>query len=124
MTKGLLLVFSKPVSEDRDAEYQDWYDHVHLQDVTSVEGIVSGARYALSEQQMREGSHINGLPYLATYEIDADDPKTAIQNLLASRASFRRRDGTIDSDTVVSVFFEQITEPVTQASAAATSSSA
>ena len=124
MTKGLLLVFSKPVSDDRDDAYNRWYDGTHLQDVTGVEGFVSGARYRISEQQMREGSSIAGLPYLAAYEIDAEDPKTAIQNLLSARAGFFREQDTIDSASVVSVFFEQITEPVTAASGAASGQSA
>ena len=112
MAKGLLLVFSKPVSDERDGAYNQWYDHTHLQDVTAVEGFASGARYRISEQQMRDGSSVAGLPYLATYEIDAEDPQTAIRNLLAARGGFFREQDTIDSDSVVSVFFEQITEPV------------
>ena len=113
MPKGLLLIFSKPVSDDREDAYNRWYDDVHLKEVTSVEGIVTGTRYQISEQQMIPGSNIAELPYLAAYEIEADDPKTAIQNLLANRRNFSREDQTLDGESAISVFFEQITEPVT-----------
>ena len=116
MAKGLLLVFSKPVSEDREDAFNRWYDQHHLQDVIDVDGFVSGTRYRVSEQQMRAGvesSTIAELPYLATYEVDADDPKAAIRALIVARENFFREDKTLDFDSVFSVFFEEITEPVT-----------
>ena len=123
MAKGLLLVFTKPVSDDREDAFNRWYDNHHVPDVVGIEGFTSGTRYHISEQQNRAGvetSTIADLPYLAAYEIDADDPTTAIQNLLAGqrdeqgrRLDFVYEDETLDRDTVFSVFFEQITEPVT-----------
>jgi len=73
MTTGILYVETRPVSAEREAEFHRWYEEVHIPEVVALEGFVSGRRYAPVTD---EG------PYVAIYEIDAEDPSTAFQALI------------------------------------------
>jgi len=75
--RGLLLVFTKPV-EGREAEYNEWYDAVHLRDVGMIAGVASARRYEIAspEHAGAESPH----RYLAIYEIDVD-PQLVIGEL-------------------------------------------
>jgi len=46
MPKGIMYVETMPASPDREAEYHKWYNHTHLAQILSVEGIVSARRFA------------------------------------------------------------------------------
>jgi hypothetical protein len=64
----------------REAEYNDWYDNVHVHDVVKVPGIINARRYELSDVQRRE------LPpgtarYLALYDIRTDDLQHTLEVL-------------------------------------------
>ncbi len=71
--KSLFLVFSNPV-EGQEQEFNEWYDSVHVPEVTAVPGIVSGQRFDLHERAA------DGAPtaqptthrYLTVYEMDGD----------------------------------------------------
>jgi hypothetical protein len=76
MPKFKLLVLSNPTT-DRDDEFNDWYDKVHLDDVFDVDGVVGGERY-----RMRSGEEWR---YLAIYELDCEDP-AAVERELNARA--------------------------------------
>jgi hypothetical protein len=39
------LVFSNPSTPEREAEFNNWYDHQHMQDVLRVPGFVSAQRF-------------------------------------------------------------------------------
>ncbi|MEU1275463.1 hypothetical protein [Streptomyces sp. NPDC005799] len=75
MARGIFYVETWPSAPEREAEYNHWYDHVHLPDVCSVEGFVGARRYAPADG--------NG-PHVAIYEIEADDLQGAVQRLLAA----------------------------------------
>ena len=123
MPKGLLLVFSQPVSADREAEYNNWYDNVHLHDLVAVEGVVSASRYQVSDTQLVPEAAPDGPPYLAIYEIEADDPAAVLAAIREGGASGAFRPGdALDRATSQAFFVEQITEPVIAATAAASAS--
>ena len=119
MAKGLLIVLTKPSSEDREEEFNEWYDDTHLVDLVNVPGVTSASRYKLADAQVVEGASL-GNPYLAIYELEGDDLSqvTAAINGAASDGRFRMSD-SIDRGTGQSVVFELITAPVTEASLAA-----
>ena len=48
MASHRLFVFTQPV-EGKDAEYNDWYDKIHLKEVLEIEGFVAAQRFALAE---------------------------------------------------------------------------
>jgi hypothetical protein len=78
MAKGILIVESRPSSPDRADEYNDWYDKVHLPEVVALPGFVSGRRLAPVDG---DG------PYVALYELDADDLKAAVDGLFKAIGS-------------------------------------
>jgi len=89
------VVMTSPVSPERDEEFNQWYDDVHLKDVLMVPGIVSARRLKLSGDQIVEGAAVRlsaedaasavaqGYPYLALYEIESDDPFTVLSEIQA-----------------------------------------
>jgi hypothetical protein len=80
--KYVFVVFTQPV-DSRDAEYNEWYDSVHVADVERLDGVVSARRYRLAEMEPPQAGHP---PYLALYELDVDDVSDvprAIQRAIA-----------------------------------------
>ncbi len=76
MAKYMLVVPSAALP-GRDDEYNDWYDNEHIRDVCDVPGIVVGSRYdAVPTSPVAPPA-----PYLAIYEIEADDPNAAIAEI-------------------------------------------
>ena len=73
------MVVTSGAKDGRDAEYNEWYDNIHIHDVCAVPGITRGQRW----DAMPEAS-VNPPPaaYLAIYEIDADDPRSATNELM------------------------------------------
>jgi len=81
MPKGILVVSSGPVEAGREAEYNNWYNDVHLVDVLKVAGFTAAARYK------KVGADDDPQPYLAIYEVEADDLQGAFGALGAAVAS-------------------------------------
>jgi len=94
MPKAVLLVHSRPSDPSREDEFNEWYDKTHVPEVCAVPGFVSGRRYKLTQEAM--ASNPDAYPYLAIYEIDADDPQAAMKEL-ATRAM----DGRVQMSDVI-----------------------
>jgi hypothetical protein len=77
VARGVYVVRARPVSPDRDGEFNEWYDGAHVPELLAVPGFVSARRY-------RRVGDDGGPEYLAVYEIEADD-------LAAPVAELRRR---------------------------------
>lgn len=78
MTRAILVVHTEPVSDQRADEFNDWYDTVHIpQVIETVPGITAARRYLASPS----GPFHPAQPYLAIYEIDADDPERVLREL-------------------------------------------
>ena len=103
MSKGVILVHTSPV-EGRDDEYNDWYDDVHLMEVLKVAGFTSACRFRTLGG--------NSVPYLAIYEVEADDLKAAQAALGAGVASGEiRMSDTLAMDPPPAMgLYEQIAE--------------
>src|ERR1700744_4307353 len=72
MPRGVIYLETMPVSADRVEEYHKWYNHTHLAECCSVDGIVSARRFAPTDG--------NG-PFIAIYELDCDDLDSVVQRL-------------------------------------------
>ncbi|MEV4235732.1 MULTISPECIES: hypothetical protein [unclassified Nocardia] len=72
MVKGILYVESRPNSPEDAAAFNRWYDETHMKEMLGLDGIVSARRFA----PITEG------PFVAVYEIEADDI-AAVQERLA-----------------------------------------
>ncbi len=79
--KHVIVVLTEPV-EGREAEYNDYYENLHLDEVLATTDCVSAQRFKLTAQQ---GAPCP-LPYLAFYEVEAEDAQAALDRLNATRA--------------------------------------
>ena len=78
--KHLVLVLTEP-TEGRVAEYNDYYENRHLDDVLATTDWISAQRFKLTDQQGMPCP----LPYLAVYEVEADDASGVLNTLNATR---------------------------------------
>jgi hypothetical protein len=63
MPQGILYVESRPVSPEREDEYNRWYNETHLPEVVALPGFVAARRF---NPEDADG------PYVAIYEVDTD----------------------------------------------------
>ena len=75
MTKWLLVVETNSADAAREAEFNEWYDKIHLPDVLETPGFIKATRYEATKPL--EGK----AKFLATYEIEADDVDEAMKVL-------------------------------------------
>lgn len=81
MSSALLLAYVQPTSPADEAEFNRWYDEVHIpQLVDRVPGVLSARRFHFSEGQF-EGAPAPSNPYLTLYELDADDVAATIAEI-------------------------------------------
>jgi hypothetical protein len=78
MPRGIIYLETMPVSPEREADYHEWYNDVHLAEIVSVEGIVSARRFAPTDGKG---------PFIAIYELDCDDLDAVVQRLSELGAS-------------------------------------
>ena len=80
MTTSLFVVHSNPV-EGLEAEFNDWYDNRHLDDILAIPGFTRARRYKLSAAQF---TPFEQFKYLAMYEIEGDpaDVMAALQKAI------------------------------------------
>jgi hypothetical protein len=75
MTKGILVVQSKPNSPEELAEFHRWYDEIHFPEILAVDGFRTARRF----------QDADGESYLAVYEVDdIDGAKAAMAEAGAS----------------------------------------
>jgi hypothetical protein len=83
MAKGIIYVETYPSSPDREQEYNDWYDNVHLPELVALDGIVAARRLR----------PVNGEgPYVALYEIEGDDLQAVLDNMGANASKLHMSD--------------------------------
>ncbi|MWA03545.1 hypothetical protein F8568_024810 [Actinomadura sp. LD22] len=76
MPKRIMVVQSGPSDPAREDEYNEWYSGTHMPQVRAVPGFVSARRFKL------QGDADPSLPpYLAIYEIEADEPDESLKEL-------------------------------------------
>jgi hypothetical protein len=72
----------------QEAEFNEWYDNVHLHDILRVPGIVTAQRFRLSP--VRRGGNYSTMArpfeYLALYELDGDT-NDVLDRIEAARAA-------------------------------------
>jgi hypothetical protein len=78
MPKGIMYVESQPSSPERQAEFDKWYDEVHLNEVCAIDGVVSARRFAPIDGEGR---------LVTVYELDCDDLGSVMEQLGKRAAS-------------------------------------
>lgn len=91
MATFLVMVLSNPV-EGREDEFNEWYEHTHLDEVLRSAGFRSAQRFHLDAEVGFEASH----RYLALYETEGESAQEVIDRLNASRGE-RQQSKSIDN---------------------------
>ncbi|MGD9749552.1 MAG: hypothetical protein AB7W59_01000 [Acidimicrobiia bacterium] len=91
MATFLVAVLSNP-AEGREDEFNEWYEHTHLDEVLSSAGFRSAQRFQLAAQAGFAASH----RYLALYETDGESAQEVIDRLNATRGQ-RQQSRSIDN---------------------------
>jgi hypothetical protein len=80
MPRAILYVETRPASPEEAADYHKWYNEVHIPEILAIDGFVSARRF---EPMDPDG------PFVAIYEIDADDVEAARARLTEATQSGR-----------------------------------
>lgn len=105
MARYQFHVFSNP-ADGREADYNLWYDDVHLGEVLQVPGFVAASRFRLAPDPAGKApTHA----YLAVYEMEVDDPAAALAELTA-----RAGDGRIAMSDALGPVEARLYEVVTE----------
>ena len=69
----LQVTFSNPV-EGKEAEFNEWYDKVHIPELLAIPGMLSATRYDLRDAEVYrvEGGMPQEHRYLTIYEMEGD----------------------------------------------------
>ena len=78
--KHVVAVLTEPVP-GRESEFNDYYENQHLDEVIASAGWTSAQRFKLVDEQGMPCPH----PYLALYEVEADDSSDVLRTLNATR---------------------------------------
>ena len=68
MSKATFVVFTNCTDASREEEFNRWYTHTHLPDLSKARGLVKSRRFRHLRSDVGEPSQ-----YMAVYEIDSDD---------------------------------------------------
>ncbi|RNL66771.1 DUF4286 family protein [Zhongshania marina] len=63
-----LIAFTSPLP-GKEVEYNNWYNNIHLKEVSALPGIISGRRFCMSKAQMGEPLHSHR--YMVMYEVES-----------------------------------------------------
>ena len=110
MPRYKMLVLSRPV-EGREDDYNDWYQNTHLDQIVSLPGFVSAQRFKIAVN-MRGAE---AWPYMAIYEIEADDVQAAYRAMesAAVNGTIVRSDA-MDYESIYASIYEEFGVRVTE----------
>jgi hypothetical protein len=82
----ILSVSSRAV-EGRQADYDQWYDDIHMGEVTALPGFLSCTRFNALDMEGKETGEC-----IAHYEVETDDPAALLQSLFTATPTMRLTD--------------------------------
>jgi hypothetical protein len=97
-----LVILSNPVSEDRDSDFNTWYNEVHIPEILAEPGFLKAERYRAVARIPGEGPP--AYRYLAIYEINSVADALAIN----AKASQLTMTDAIDAEGAIGAAFEKI----------------
>jgi len=75
VARVLQLMFSRCTDPARELEFNRWYSHTHLRDLSRARGFVSARRFENASPAP------GAAPYLAVYELEAESAELALAEL-------------------------------------------
>ncbi len=99
--KHVVVVLTEP-TEGREDDFNDYYENLHLDEVLSSSGWDSAQRFKLVDEQGRACP----LPYLAFYEVEAENSNDVLAKLNTTRAERVQSDALNKRTAGVWVFAE------------------
>ena len=102
MGKGVIAVWSNPISDDKEAEYNAWYNGIHISELTAGNQCRRVTRYKVSDTTQMPGAPAPAHKYLAIYEFDDLDAG------FAEMAAIETTPGPINLDNNRITLFEQV----------------
>lgn len=97
MSKSVFLVHANCAAE-QDAEFNQWYDTIHVPDILAIEGFTAARRYKLSgpgpKVETANGPAV--AQYLAIYEMDTEDTRSVMQRVGAAIGDLTARGRMFD----------------------------
>jgi hypothetical protein len=88
MSSAALFVYSSPASPQVEAEFDHWYETVHIpQVVEKVDGVLGARRFILSEVQLAPQESAVPRRRLAIYDIEASAIPETLSSLTAAMSS-------------------------------------
>ena len=100
--KHLVLILTEP-TEGNEAEFNDYYENLHLDEVLKTTNLQSAQRFRLAGQ----AGEACPLPYLAVYETEAESAQAVLDDLNATRSQ-RQQSGALNKRTGRVWVFEEI----------------
>lgn len=91
--KNIVAILTEP-TQGKEAEFDNYYENTHLDEVLATTGWKSAQRYVLTD----EAGTACPLPYLALYEVEAEDPLTIIETMNRTRRK-RQQSGALNRET-------------------------
>lgn len=96
-----MLILSRP-SAGREAQYDDWYQNVHLEQMLRLKGFTAAQRFKLQ----RSLGDRQAQPYAAIYEIETDDLDSVLEELYREAGGQRLLiDEALDRDSVYAAVY-------------------
>src|SRR6202011_4482233 len=83
MPSAVLIVYTNPLTPDREAAFNAWYERTPITAVLAVEGFVAASRYRLSDAQAK-GTESPVHRFMSIYEVETDDLQGALDTLMRS----------------------------------------
>src|ERR1700722_14880884 len=106
MAKYTFVVMSNPTTPGQEAEYNEWYNKIHIPDVLNVPGFVAAQRFKVAEsggpswlwwwgqKDAQPDRHSGSHRYMVLYEIETEDPQATLDDLK------KRAAGMVISDAI------------------------
>jgi hypothetical protein len=96
-----MLILSRP-APGCEAQYDDWYQNVHLEQMLSLKGFKAAQRFRLERSLGQRDAY----PYAAIYEIETNDLDGVLEELYREAGSQRLMiDVSLDRESVYAAVY-------------------
>jgi hypothetical protein len=106
VTKAVLVVYTNPITPDREDDFNKWYDAVHLPEVLQIDGFTGATRYRVAEAQAK-GAPEPAHRFMAIYEVDTAEPQALLDTMLRDASKMDMGD-SLDWPSARAHLYEEI----------------